>query len=185
MTTDDIDQAFRIPNIKPLPLYSHSPHNLTTSHIQAFNTVPSKLDNGDTVLHGGRGNRFRSRFMRREDNVTQAHLMDSPLASHGGCPTADFRNPASHHQRHGRIFDFEVNCWSTLDVCPHNPVHHERSPANPTTHKTGSIEGVATLLRQAHIIIVASRSRRLYQEDGSACSLRHNAGLQALLPYPM
>ena len=58
MTTDDIDQAFRVLNIEPLPLYGHSPHNLTTSHIQAFNTVPSQLNDGDTVLRGGRGDRF-------------------------------------------------------------------------------------------------------------------------------
>ena len=81
MTTDDIDQTFRVLNIEPLPLYGHSPHNPTTSHIQAFNTIPSQLNDGDTVLRGGRGDRFLSRFMRREDNVTQARFAGSPLAS--------------------------------------------------------------------------------------------------------
>ena len=52
-------------------------------------------------------------------------------------------------------------------ICPRDPVHCERSSANPATCQASSIEGSAALSHWVHIVVISSCPRGLRQEDGS------------------
>ena len=100
--------------------------------------------------------------------------MDSSLAGHGRCPTADSKKSAHKHKGLGRIFNLKVNCWSAFGICPCDSVHHNQLLVGLTICQTGSIKGVMALLCQAHrVIIVISCPQSILRGQ-----VRHDTDLQ-------
>ena len=87
VTTNDIDPAFRQLNVQH-HLTSLHPLPTRPSRTQSFDPVPSQFNHRGAVFR----RRWRDHFRSRS---TQTCLVDSPLASCGGCLTANFRKSAA------------------------------------------------------------------------------------------
>jgi transcription initiation factor TFIID subunit 6 len=173
MTIDDIDQAFRVLNIEPL--YGHSPHNPPT--FRRAIAYPSAASATGTLY-----------FVEDEEIDFDRVLKEEKIT---------LPKPVSWTAH-----------WLAVEgvqpLIPENPPAIPKESEDPSALKTATGQGAAPALKKQQqntqlVKQVLSRELQLYyarltssllpptddqvKRVAALASLRHDAGLQALLPY--
>jgi transcription initiation factor TFIID subunit 6 len=178
MTTDDIDQAFRVLNIEPL--YGHSPHNPPTFR----RAIPYPSSSSTGTLYFVEDEEIDFDRVLKEEKIT----LPKPVSWTAHWLAVEGVQP----------------------LIPENPPAIPKETEDPSALKlaTGQLPGTATMTgatkkqqqNQQLVKQVLSRELQLYyarltssllppslddqsKRIAALSSLRHDAGLQALLPY--
>ena len=179
MTTDDIDQAFRVLNIEPL--YGHSPHNPPTFR----RSIPYPLNSTTGTLYFVEDEEIDFDRVLREEKITlpkpvswTAHW----LAVEGVQPLISENPPAITKDAE------ESSTLKSIGGQPSTSALTTQSTVKGRQQTQQLVKQVLSRELQLYYARLTSSLLPPVPEDyvkrtAALASLRHDAGLQALLPY--
>lgn len=180
MTTSDIDQALRVLNIEPL--YGHSPHHLPT--FRRALPFPNLTAAGPVYFVEDEEIDFDR--VLREEKITLPNGVSWTahwLAVEGVQPLIPENPPAIPRELEPEVAKSPLRTNTAFPLTP-------PSPSRPTTKKQQQQLVKQVLSRELQLYynrltssLLPPSSSELAKRTAALASLRHDAGLQALLPY--
>ena len=183
MTTSDIDQALRVLNIEPL--YGHSPHHLPT--FRRALPFPNLTAAGPVYFVEDEEIDFDR--VLREEKITLPNGVSwtAHWLAVEGVQTADTRESTRYSQRAG--------AWRLLNrlsepIPPFHlrllfpkSTHDKKAAAAACSNKSWLSRELQLYYNRLTSSLLPPSSSELAKRTAALASLRHDAGLQALLPY--